>query len=71
MKILLDIKDSKAAAFIELIKGISFIKAEPMGASDVELFNEIKEIQKAFKNAELIKSGKIKSRPVEDLLNEL
>ncbi len=38
---------------------------------DVELFEEIKEIKKTFKNVEQIKAGKLKGRPVEELLNEL
>lgn len=32
MKILLDIKDSKAAFFMELLKNFSFVKAEPLKA---------------------------------------
>jgi hypothetical protein len=32
---------------------------------------EIKEIKKAFKNAARIKAGKLKSGPVEELLNSL
>ncbi|MBC7916135.1 MAG: hypothetical protein H7Y07_18680 [Pyrinomonadaceae bacterium] len=71
MKLLLDIKDNKAAAFIELIKSYSFVKAETISATDAELFNEIKEIKTAFKNAELINSGKLKVRSAEELLNEL
>lgn len=36
-----------------------------------ELLREIKEIKKAFDYADLIKSGKLKGRPVEELLLEL
>jgi hypothetical protein len=71
MKLLLDIADNKAAAFIEMIKSYSYVKSEQLSASDAEILEEIKEIKKAFKNVELIKSGKLKTRPVEDLLNEL
>lgn len=71
MKLLLDIKDNKAEAFMELIKNYSYVKFEPISAPDAELFDEIKEIKVAFKNAELIKAGKLKTRPAEDLLNEL
>ncbi len=38
---------------------------------DVELFEEVKEIKKTFKNVEQIKAGKLKGRPVKELLNEL
>lgn len=71
MKVLLDIKDNKAAAFMELVKSFSYVKAERISEPDVELFSEIKEIKSAFKNAELIKAGKLKARPAADLLNEL
>ena len=71
MKLLLDIADNKAAAFIEMIKSYSYIKSEQLSVLDAEILEEIKEIKKAFKNVELIKSGKLKARPIEDLLNEL
>ncbi len=71
MKLLLDIKDNKAEAFIELIKSYSYIKAQPISLPDAELFAEIKEIKNAFKNVERMKSGKLKVRPVDDLLKGL
>ncbi len=71
MKVLLDIKDSNFNKFMELLKGISYVKAESISAADAELFEEIKEIKGAFKNVELIKAGKLKTRPASDLLNEI
>ncbi len=71
MKLLLDIEDNKAAAFIEIIKSYSYVKAKPLSVPDAELLEEIREIKKAFINANKIKSGKLKGRPVEELLNEL
>jgi len=71
MKLLVDIKDTEATAFFEMLKSYSYIKAEPISSPDVELFSEIKEIKKAFKNANKIKAGKLKGRPVGELLNEL
>lgn len=71
MKLLLDIADNKVAGFMEMIKGYTYVKAEQLSSPDAELFEEIKEIKKAFKNADLIKAGKLKARPIEDLLNEL
>ncbi|HCN83619.1 MAG TPA: hypothetical protein DIT07_08365 [Sphingobacteriaceae bacterium] len=71
MKLLLDIKDNKAAAFIEIIKSYSYVKAKPLSVPDAELLEEIREIKKAFINVGRIKSGKLKGRPVEELLNEL
>ena len=71
MKLLLDIADNKAATFIEVIKNYSYVKATPISVPDAELFAEIGEIKKAFKNAGKIKTGKLKGRPAEELLNEL
>lgn len=71
MKLLLDIEDNKAAAFIEIIKSYSYVKAKPLSVPDAELLEEIREIKKVFINAARIKSGKLKGRPVEELLNEL
>jgi hypothetical protein len=71
MKLLIDISDNKAAGFLELIKNYSYVKAKPISVPDAELFEEINEIKKAFKNVEKIKQGKLKGRPAEELLNEL
>ena len=71
MKLLIDIADNKAAGFIEMIKSYSYVKAKPVSAPDAELLEEINEIKKAFKNADKIKSGKLKVRSADELLNEL
>ena len=71
MLLLLDIEDNKAAGFMEMIKDHSYVKARSISAPDAEILKEIKEIKEAFKNAEKIKSGKLKGRPAEELLNEL
>ena len=71
MLVLLDIEDKKAADFMKIIKGHSYVKAQPLSAPDAELLKEIGEIKNAFKNVEKIKAGKLKGRPVEELLNEL
>lgn len=71
MLLLLDIDDKKAAGFMKLIKDQSYIKAKPISAPEAELLEEIAEIKKAFKNVEKIKSGKLKGRSAEELLDEL
>ena len=71
MKLLIDIEDARVAGFMEMIKNYSYIKAKPVSEPDAALFHEIKEIKIAFKNAEKIKSGKLKGRPAEELLYEL
>ena len=71
MKLLVEVADSKADGFMKLIKEHSFVKARHISALDADLLEEIRQIKKAFKNADLIKAGKLKGRPAEDLLNEL
>lgn len=56
---------------MELIKSHSYVKAETLSESDAEILDEIKHIKESFKMAEQIKNGKLKTRPIEDLLNEL
>ena len=68
MKVLLDIKDNRAAFVMELLKSLSFVKAEPLTPYKAEVLSGIK---KAVDEMKLIKSGKLKGRPAEDLFNEL
>jgi hypothetical protein len=68
MKILLDIPDSKAASFMEVINGISYVKAKPLTDAKALLMEEIRE---AVQEIKLIRSGKKKARNAEDFLNEL
>jgi len=71
MKLLIDIADNKAASFIEMIKSYSYVKAKSLSAPDAELFEEIKEIKRAFKNANRIKAGNLKGRSAEEFLDEI
>ena len=68
MKVLLDIKDSKAASLLEVLRGLSYVKAEPLSEEKALLLKEIKE---AVKEMKLIREGKLKARPVKELLDEL
>ncbi len=68
MKVLIDIKDSKAKFVMELLNSLSFVKAKPLSDEKALLIEEIKE---AVANLKLVKKGKLKARPVEELLNEL
>lgn len=68
MKILLDVKDSKAAFFMELIKSLPFVKAEPV-SNDKAAF--IKELKGSVKEVALAKKGKLKLQSAKDFLNEL
>lgn len=71
MKVLIDIADNKAESFMELLKGHSYVKAKPLSAPDAAVLEELAHIKKALKLADKVKTGKIKSRPASELLNEL
>lgn len=71
MKLVIDIADNKADSFLELLSGYSYVKAKPLSDPDAAVLEELSHIKKALKLADKIKKGKIKSRPVSELLNEL
>jgi hypothetical protein len=68
MKVLLDIKDSKATHLLEVLKGLSYVKATTISSEKALLMEEIKE---AVEELKLIRAGKKKARNAQDFLNEL
>jgi hypothetical protein len=68
MKVLLDIKDTKAQFVMELLQSFSFVKAKPLTPYKADILEGIKE---AVEEMNLIKAGKLKARDAEDFLNEL
>ena len=68
MKVILDIKDSKANHLLEVLKGLSYVKTTPLSEEKALLIGEIKE---AVHNLNLVRKGKLKARPAKDLLDEL
>ena len=68
MKIILDIKDEKAAFIMELLRNFSFVKTEPLSTHKESV---IKGIKKGVAEVNLINEGKLKGIPARDLLNEL
>jgi hypothetical protein len=68
MKVLLDIKDSKADFVMELLQSLSFVKAEPISASKARF---LKEFKQAVDEVALAKQGKAKLKTAEQLLDEL
>lgn len=69
MKILLDIQDSKATFFMELLKNFSFVKkATPISDTKAELMQDIRE---AVEELTLVREGKLQARNAEDLIDEL
>lgn len=68
MKVLLDIKDSKAAFFFEVLKNFSFVKATPLTNTKAEFLQGLKE---AVDEVKLAKEGKVKTTSLEDFLDEI
>ena len=68
MKVLVDVKDSKASFFMELMRSFRYVKAKPITNEKAMLLEEIKE---AIENVKLAKEGKLKAKPLTELLNEL
>ena len=68
MKVLLDIKDSKARHLLEVLKGLSYVKTKTLSNEKALLLEEMKE---AVVNLDLAKKGKLKLKSAKDLYNEL
>jgi len=68
MRVLLDIKDSKAVSLLEVLKGLSYVKTTPISSEKALLMEEIRE---GVENLKLIKQGKLKGRRAKDLLDEI
>ena len=68
MKVLLDIKDDKATHLLEVLKGLSYVKAKTISNEKALLMVEIKESVEELK---LIRQGKLKGIPAKQLLDEL
>jgi hypothetical protein len=68
MKVLLDIKDTKAEFVMELLESFSFVKAKPLSAYKAKVLEDVKEAVDEIKK---VKAGKLKARNAEELFNEL
>jgi hypothetical protein len=68
MKVMLDIKDSKADFVLELLQNLSFVKAEPISHTKAQF---LKELRASVREVALAKKGKVKLKTAEELLNEL
>ncbi len=68
MKVLLDIKDDKAAFIMELLNNFKFVKAKPLTPYKAEVLEGLKE---AVEEVNQIKAGKKKAQPLSEFLNEL
>jgi hypothetical protein len=68
MKVLLDIKDSKAIHLMEVLKSLPYVKTKQLTDEQALLLSEIRE---AVENLKLVREGKLKARPAKELLDEL
>ena len=68
MKVLLDIKDSKAPFVLELLQSLSFVKAKPLSPYNAKIFENVNQ---AVEELKMIKKGKLKARNAEELFHEL
>ncbi len=68
MKILLEIKEDKAAFIMELLRNFSFVKAKPLTPYKAEVLEGLKE---AVEQVNLAKQGKVKLKSARQLLDEL
>ena len=68
MKVLLDIKDSKAHHLIEVLKGLPYVKTETLTPYKAKVLKDVKE---AVEEMNLVLAGKLKTRNAEDLFDEL
>ena len=68
MKILLDIKDSKASFVMKLLNNLNFVKLEFLTDEKVELMSSIYE---SVEEVKLVYRGKLKGIPAKILLDDL
>ena len=68
MKVLIDIKDDKADAVLQMLAKLTYVKTQQITESKAIL---IKEIREAVEEMKLIRAGKKKARNAEDFLHEL
>lgn len=68
MRILLDVKDTKAAFVLELLESLPFVKAKKLTEAKAELMEEIRA---SVEEVKLAKAGKIKLQSAKEMLDEL
>jgi hypothetical protein len=72
MKVTLDINDSKAAAFLNFVKSLDFIRIQSKEDYEEPTKQEILDsIKQGMKEVQLHQEGKIELQSARDFLNEL
>ena len=69
-QITLNIPDKKYPAFIKLINSLDYVKKAET-ERDLTKAEILAGIKEGFEEAKLIKAGKLKGRPINELLDEL
>ena len=75
-QVTINIPENKFAFFMKLMKSLNFVKVvEPAKTAEEQLTPGQREtwenIKQGFVEMRMIEEGKLESRPIEDLLNEL
>lgn len=68
MKVLLDIKDHKASFVMELLNSLSFVKVQPLTPYKAEVLDGVRE---AVNEMKAVKEGRMKGKPVSELIGEI
>ena len=68
MKLVIDVKDSKVEFLLELLRSLPFVKSTTIRNEKDEV---LESVRTAVEEMKQVKAGKLKGRPVQDLLNEL
>ncbi len=68
MKVLLDIKDEKAAFVMEVLGNFPYVKAKPITMPKAKFLADLRE---SMREVKLAKEGKIKLKTFDEFLNEL
>jgi hypothetical protein len=68
MKLVIEVKDSKAEFLMELLRSLSFVKSAAISSEKEAV---LESVRTAVEEMKLVKAGKLKGRPVQALLNEL
>lgn len=68
MKLIVEVKESKAKFLLELLRSLSFVKARPITDEKQEALDSVRAAVKEMKQ---VKVGKLKGRPVSALLKAI
>jgi len=67
MKVILDIKDSKAGFVMGLLQRLPFVKAKPLSKFQAKVLDDVGD---AVNEMHLVKKGKLIARNAEDILRK-